>query len=99
MKAQEQLKDVGVIVIDVFSIKPLDETTIYACAKETGGKVLTVEDHYKEGGIHGICVLCEPDRCCMLSNGQVQRCGSAWISGDGGTKKWTARRIVGEVWH
>jgi transketolase len=52
LKAQEQLKDV--IVIDVFSIKPIDEATIYACAKECGGKVLTVEDHYREGGIFGI---------------------------------------------
>lgn len=53
MKAQAMLKDSGITVIDVFSIKPLDEATIYACAKETGGKILTVEDHYKEGGIHG----------------------------------------------
>lgn len=53
MKARDLLKDVGITVIDVFSVKPLDEATIYACAKETGGKVLTVEDHFKEGGIHG----------------------------------------------
>ncbi len=53
MKAQEVLKDLGIIVIDVFSIKPLDEATIYACAQETNGKILTVEDHYKEGGIYG----------------------------------------------
>lgn len=54
LKARELLKDIGITVVDVFSVKPIDEATIYACAKETGGKVLTVEDHFKEGGIHGI---------------------------------------------
>lgn len=52
MKAQEELKD-EVVVVDVFSVKPLDAETIYNCAKETGGRILTVEDHYKEGGIYG----------------------------------------------
>ena len=53
MKAQEELKDETIIVIDVFSVKPLDDKTIYSCAKETNGKILVVEDHYKEGGIYG----------------------------------------------
>ena len=57
MKAQEALKDLGIIVIDVFSIKPLDEATIHTCAKETSGRILTVEDHYKEGGIYGTMLL------------------------------------------
>jgi transketolase len=53
MKAQEELKDESIIVIDIFSVKPLDVETIYNCAKESNGRVLTVEDHYKEGGIYG----------------------------------------------
>lgn len=36
-------------VIDPFTIKPLDASTIVASARATGGKVITVEDHYKEG--------------------------------------------------
>lgn len=38
-------------VVDPFTIKPLDKDTILAAAKATGGKILTVEDHYPEGGI------------------------------------------------
>lgn len=36
-------------VIDPFTIKPLDAATIVASARATQGKVITVEDHYKEG--------------------------------------------------
>lgn len=37
-------------MIDPFTIKPLDAATIVASAKATGGQIITVEDHYKEGG-------------------------------------------------
>ncbi|MEA2676853.1 MAG: transketolase, partial [Chloroflexota bacterium] len=37
-------------VIDLYSIKPLDLATLSAAASETG-HVLTVEDHWPEGGI------------------------------------------------
>lgn len=37
-------------VIDPFTIKPLDAATIVASARATGGLIITVEDHYKEGG-------------------------------------------------
>jgi len=53
LKAAEELESagIGVRVIDVFTVKPLDAETIITNAKETGGVVLTVEDHYLEGGI------------------------------------------------
>uniref|UniRef100_A0A671URR3 Transketolase n=1 Tax=Sparus aurata TaxID=8175 RepID=A0A671URR3_SPAAU len=38
-------------VIDPFTIKPLDASTILASARATGGRIITVEDHYKEGGL------------------------------------------------
>ncbi|KAM9785411.1 transketolase-like protein 2 [Neosynchiropus ocellatus] len=38
-------------VIDPFTIKPLDAATILASARATGGHIITVEDHYKEGGL------------------------------------------------
>ncbi|XP_044856533.1 transketolase-like protein 2 [Mauremys mutica] len=38
-------------VIDPFTIKPLDAATIVTSARATGGRILTVEDHYREGGI------------------------------------------------
>uniref|UniRef100_A0A8C5QXC8 transketolase n=1 Tax=Leptobrachium leishanense TaxID=445787 RepID=A0A8C5QXC8_9ANUR len=38
-------------VIDPFTIKPLDAATIISSGRATGGHIITVEDHYKEGGI------------------------------------------------
>lgn len=43
---------IHVRVIDLFVVKPLDVATLLAAAKETHSKVLTVEDHYPEGGIY-----------------------------------------------
>jgi transketolase len=53
VKAAEKLQaeGVGVTVVDIFSIKPVDKATIMECVKSTGGNLLTVEDHYPEGGI------------------------------------------------
>ncbi len=53
LKAYELLKldDIEVIVIDLYSIKPLDAETIIDCARRSGSKVVTVEDHYLEGGL------------------------------------------------
>jgi transketolase len=38
-------------VVDAYSIKPLDTVTLHAAARDTGGPVLTVEDHWAEGGL------------------------------------------------
>ncbi|CAM4705601.1 unnamed protein product [Caretta caretta] len=38
-------------VIDPFTIKPLDAATIITSARATGGRIITVEDHYREGGL------------------------------------------------
>lgn len=46
-----QSHNINARVIDPFTIKPLDRETIVQNALEAGGKVLTVEDHYPEGGI------------------------------------------------
>lgn len=40
-------------VLDIFSIKPIDRDGIIANAKASNNLVLTIEDHYIEGGIHG----------------------------------------------
>ncbi|KAM6143160.1 transketolase-like protein 1 [Erethizon dorsatum] len=44
-------QDISVRIIDLFTIKPLDDTTIISSAKATGGRIITVEDHYPEGGL------------------------------------------------
>lgn len=51
LKAADTLaqSNVNIRVIDPFTIKPIDGATILASARETGGKVITVEDHYAEG--------------------------------------------------
>ncbi|MDD5170278.1 MAG: transketolase C-terminal domain-containing protein, partial [Syntrophales bacterium] len=52
LAAFETLKEEGIWirVIDLYSIKPLDETTLREAARATG-IVITVEDHYAAGGI------------------------------------------------
>jgi len=53
LKAADQLKAEGVTVtvIDAYSVKPLGKKEILAAAKKTGNTVITVEDHYPEGGL------------------------------------------------
>jgi transketolase len=53
LKAADTLKaeGIGVTVIDAYSIKPLDREVIKAAAQKTGNTVITVEDHYVEGGL------------------------------------------------
>jgi transketolase len=38
-------------VIDLYSIKPLDAETLAAAAEATNGRIVTVEDHWPEGGL------------------------------------------------
>jgi transketolase len=38
-------------VIDAYSVKPIDAETLRAAAEATGGRVVTVEDHWPEGGL------------------------------------------------
>jgi transketolase len=52
LQAAETLaaEDIGVRVIDLYSIKPIDSEALRAAAEATG-RVITVEDHYPEGGV------------------------------------------------
>ncbi|MCL4379985.1 transketolase [Candidatus Dependentiae bacterium] len=53
LKAYELLLQEGmhVAVIDLYSIKPFDRETLLAVAKSAGNLIITIEDHYKAGGI------------------------------------------------
>jgi transketolase len=53
LKAANALKLRGknIRVIDVFTVKPLDWQTILESVRATKGNLVTVEDHYPEGGI------------------------------------------------
>lgn len=53
LNAADELSKVGVNVrvIDPFTIKPIDTELLVKNAKAVGGLVVTVEDHYAEGGL------------------------------------------------
>ena len=51
MKAHDTLakEGINIRVIDPFTLKPIDKELLIASAKATGGRVVTVEDHYDQG--------------------------------------------------
>jgi transketolase len=53
LAAADALADEGITarVIDLYSIKPLDRSTLHAAAEATNGRLVTVEDHWPEGGL------------------------------------------------
>jgi len=53
LKAHDELarQGVHVRVVDLYSLQPIDGATLTRCARETNGRVITVEDHYAGGGI------------------------------------------------
>ena len=53
LKAYDQLKAAGISVrvIDLYSIVPIDRTTLLESARNTQNRILTVEDHYAHGGL------------------------------------------------
>jgi len=53
LKAADALKaeGIGITVIDAYSIKPLGKKEILAAAQKTKNTVITVEEHYPEGGL------------------------------------------------
>jgi transketolase len=53
LEAYDKLKaeNITIRVIDPFTLKPIDTELLIASAKATGGRVITVEDHYFEGGL------------------------------------------------
>lgn len=53
LKAYDQLRqdNITIRVIDAYSVKPMDEETLLAAAQEANNKIITVEDHWPEGGL------------------------------------------------
>jgi transketolase len=53
LKACDLLAGEGIAirVIDAYSVQPIDAETLVAAAKATGGRIVTVEDHYAAGGL------------------------------------------------
>jgi transketolase len=80
--AADALAEEGVAarVIDLYSIKPIDEETLRAAAEATGGRLVTIEDHWAEGGL-GDAVLAaladtdEPPRVVKLAVHEMPKSG------------------------
>ena len=53
LRAHDELKAAGtpVRVIDLYSLQPIDGEGLMAAGRATGGRFVTVEDHYAAGGI------------------------------------------------
>jgi transketolase len=53
LKAHQELAKAGidVRVIDAYSVKPIDAATVRQAARDTGGRLVVVEDHWPEGGL------------------------------------------------
>ena len=53
IKAHEILaaENIAIRIIDLYSIKPIDKDALLSAAAETNNTIITVEDHYPEGGL------------------------------------------------
>ncbi len=53
LKAYDELqtRGIGIRVVDLYSLQPIDSRSLLGCARATNGRLITVEDHYAAGGI------------------------------------------------
>lgn len=64
LKAYNLLKkeNISISIIDLYSVKPLDYKTLLAVATKSGKKIITVEDHYLQGGLgEAVCYALRND--------------------------------------
>ena len=83
LEAADVLAGEGVAarVVDLYSIKPLDADTLLAAAEATGGRLVTVEDHWPEGGLgdavlEAVADTDEPPRVVKLAVREMPRSGT-----------------------
>ena len=71
LRAADELAAGGIAarVIDLYSVKPLDQATLAEAAAATGGRLVVAEDHYPQGGLGGAVA--------EALAGPGSRCGSA----------------------
>ena len=82
LRAADELAADGIAarVIDLYSVKPVDEATLAAAVAETGGRLVIAEDHYPQGGL-GAAVL-----EALAGSGlppRVRRCAVSVLPGSG----------------
>jgi transketolase len=83
LKAADTLADEGISarVIDAYSIKPLDSDTVLTAVEATGGRLVTIEDHWPEGGLgdavlEAVADTHEPPRVVKLAVREMPRSGT-----------------------
>jgi transketolase len=83
LKAADALADEGISarVIDAYSIKPIDAATILAAVEATAGRLVTIEDHWAEGGLgdavlEAVADTDEPPRVVKLAVREMPRSGT-----------------------
>ena len=99
LAAADALAEEGIAarVIDLYSIKPLDAETLRAAAEATQGRLVTVEDHWPEGGL-GEAVLAafadtdERPRVTVLAVSGMPGLGDARRAPRGGRDRCGAHR-------
>jgi transketolase len=82
LKAADALSEEGISarVVDAYSIKPLDAATVRAAAEATG-RLVTIEDHWPEGGLgdavlEAVADLEEPPRVRKIAVRDMPRSGT-----------------------
>jgi transketolase len=53
-----QREGIGVRVVDLYSVKPVDYETVHQSLLATGGRLVVVEDHWPQGGIGSAVLEC-----------------------------------------
>jgi transketolase len=53
LKAYDELQQqgIGIRVVDLYCLQPIDAAALVRCARATNGRLVSVEDHYAAGGI------------------------------------------------
>ena len=46
-----EAEGISIRILDSYSVKPIDSEAILKAARETGGRIIVVEDHYEQGGL------------------------------------------------
>ena len=111
LRAADALAEEGIAarVVDLYSVKPIDVETLRAAVEATGGRLVTIEDHWAEGGL-GDAVLAaladtdEPPRVVKLAVRVMPKSGKpeellALAEIDAEHIAAAARRLVAQTAH
>jgi transketolase len=83
LKAYERLQKEGlsIMVIDAYSVKPIDVQKLHHAARVTGGKLVVAEDHWPEGGLGDAVLSAFADR--PITGLQIEKLGVRSMPGSG----------------